>query len=141
MHISADKLKKLGRSRGLSLKELLNQSRVSKTAYYHLLSKDSVLPRSIGALAETLGVKASSFLTEESEEDAIHRIGRLTEAIAARHPSLDRDNVRHTLLLLEEEPLERLHRGLTRGRKREKALRDALATIKAKKQLMKKRKA
>jgi len=117
MRLSSDKLKELGRSRGLSLKELLDQSRVSKTAYYHLLAKDSVLPQSIGALAETLGVKASSFLIEENEEDAVRRIGRLTEAIAARHPSLDRDNVRHTLLLLEEEPLERLNRGLTRGRK------------------------
>ena len=141
MRLSADKLKELGRARGVSLKELLGQSGVSKTAYYHLLSKDSVLPRSIGALAETLGAKASSFLIEESEEDAIRRIGRLTEAIAARHPNLDQDNIRHTLLLLEEEPLDRLHRGLTRGRKREKALRDALATIKAKKQLRKKRKA
>jgi transcriptional regulator with XRE-family HTH domain len=117
VRLSSDKLKELGRARGVSLKELLDQSGVSKTAYYHLLSKDSVLPRSIGTLAETLGAKASSFLIEESEEDAIRRIGRLTEAIAARHPNLDRDNIRHTLLLLEEEPLDRLHRGLTRGRK------------------------
>ena len=117
MRLSADKLKEMGRTRGLSLKELLDQSGVSKTAYYHLLAKESVLPRSIETLSETLGVKPSSFLIEESEEDAIRRIGRLSEAISARHPSLDRDNVRHTLLLLEEEPLDRLRRGLTRGRK------------------------
>ncbi len=117
MRLSAEKLKELGRARGLSLKELLDQSGVSKTAYYHLLSKDSVLPRSIQALAETLGVKASSFLTEESEEERIRNIGLFTDAIVAHRPNLDRDDIRHTLLLLEEEPIERLRRALIRGRK------------------------
>jgi hypothetical protein len=32
------------------------------------------------------------------------------------HPQADPDNVRHTLILLELEPLERLRRSLMRGR-------------------------
>jgi hypothetical protein len=34
----------------------------------------------------------------------------------AAHPNADPDNVRHTLILLELPPLERLQRGLIRGR-------------------------
>ena len=38
------------------------------------------------------------------------------DKILAAHPSADRDNVRHTLILLEQPPLERLQRSLIRGR-------------------------
>lgn len=37
-------------------------------------------------------------------------------AVLAAHPEADPDNVRHTLILLELPPLERLRRSLTRGR-------------------------
>jgi hypothetical protein len=37
-------------------------------------------------------------------------------AVLARRPEADPDNVRHTLLLLEYPPLERLRKSLTRGR-------------------------
>ena len=37
-------------------------------------------------------------------------------AVLAVHPQADPDNVRHTLILLEQPPLERLRRSLTRGR-------------------------
>jgi hypothetical protein len=40
------------------------------------------------------------------------RIGK----VLAAHPEADRDNVRHTLILLEQPPLERLQRSLIRGR-------------------------
>jgi hypothetical protein len=36
--------------------------------------------------------------------------------IVKRHPGVDPDNIRHTLLLLDEEPIERLRRALQRGR-------------------------
>jgi len=117
MRLSNEKVKALSRARGLSQKDLLEQSGVSKTAFHHLLSKSSVLPRSIQALADTLGVKASSFLEEESEEDRIRKTARLTNALIAENPKLDRDDVRHTLLLLEEEPIDRLRRALIRGTK------------------------
>jgi hypothetical protein len=37
-------------------------------------------------------------------------------AVLAVRPEADPDNVRHTLILLEHPPLERLRRSLTRGR-------------------------
>ncbi|MBI4324952.1 MAG: hypothetical protein HY674_06775 [Chloroflexi bacterium] len=36
-------------------------------------------------------------------------------AVLAVRPEADPDNVRHTLILLEQPPLERLKRSLTRG--------------------------
>jgi hypothetical protein len=44
------------------------------------------------------------------------RISRQVEKVLALHPNADRDNVRHTLILLEQPPLERLQRSLIRGR-------------------------
>lgn len=38
------------------------------------------------------------------------------EKILAAHPTADPDNIRHTLILLEQPPLERLQRSLIRGR-------------------------
>jgi hypothetical protein len=40
------------------------------------------------------------------------RVGK----ILAAHPGADPDNIRHTLILLEQPPLERLQRSLIRGR-------------------------
>jgi hypothetical protein len=40
------------------------------------------------------------------------RVGK----VLAAHPHTDPDNVRHTLILLEQPPLERLQRSLIRGR-------------------------
>ena len=37
-------------------------------------------------------------------------------AVLAVRPDADPDNVRHTLILLEQPPLERLAKSLTRGR-------------------------
>ena len=37
-------------------------------------------------------------------------------AVLAVRPEADPDNVRHTLILLEQSPLERLRKSLTRGR-------------------------
>ena len=44
------------------------------------------------------------------------RLSARVEEVLAAHPSADRDNVRHTLILLEQPPLERLQRSLIRGR-------------------------
>jgi transcriptional regulator with XRE-family HTH domain len=118
MRLSEDNIKNLSRARNLSLNALLKRASVSKTAFYHLLHKESVLPRSIDALAETLGVRASALL-EENDRKSSRALRLLEEAdrIAGSDPSLDRDNVRHTLLLLEEKPIERLRRSLIRARK------------------------
>jgi AcrR family transcriptional regulator len=118
MRLSGENIKKLCGARRLSLNALLKRAGVSKTAFYHLIYKDSVLPRSIDALAATLGVRSSALLEEADRKS--RRALRLLEAadrIAGSDPSMDRDNVRHTLLLLEEKPIERLQRSLLRAQK------------------------
>jgi hypothetical protein len=44
------------------------------------------------------------------------RLMKSVRAVLAVRPEADADNVRHTLILLEQPPLERLRRSLTRGR-------------------------
>ena len=44
------------------------------------------------------------------------RLSARVEKILAAHPHADPDNIRHTLILLEQPPLERLQRSLIRGR-------------------------
>ncbi len=117
MRIDLNRLRKLAAKRGLSLTALLTKSGVSKTAFYHLVHKSSVLPASLRAIGETLSVRPGAFLTEENPDvTKIRRILNLADRIAAGDPKLDYDNVRLTLLLLEEKPIQRLRRSLTRGR-------------------------
>ena len=90
---------------------------MSRNALYSLARKDSVLPESVLRIARALGVQPSSLLEETvSPEQDIHRIMETVNRIAARHPGIDRDNVRHTLILLRERPITRLRRALRRGR-------------------------
>ncbi|MBM3293405.1 MAG: hypothetical protein FJY82_02650 [Candidatus Aminicenantes bacterium] len=118
MRIDLTRFRALARKRGLSLNALLAEAGVSKTAFYHLVHKSSVLPRSLDSLAERLAVRPSAFLTEKRPDvTKVRRVLRLTDRIVAGNPDLDRDNVRLTLLLLEEEPIRRLRRSLIRGRK------------------------
>jgi hypothetical protein len=44
------------------------------------------------------------------------RLCARVDKILAAHPSADRDDIRHTLILLEQPALERLQRSLIRGR-------------------------
>ena len=56
---------------------------------------------------------------DSRERKASRWAARLMEsvrAVLAVRPEADPDNVRHTLILLEQSPLERLRRSLTRGR-------------------------
>lgn len=118
MRISKKKLEDISRKQGLTLKDLLEKSFVSKTAYYNLIYRDRLLPGSVYALADALGVMPSDFLEElNPEEKKMYDIINTTDEIISENPDIDRENVRHTLLLLEEEPVERLKRGLIRGRK------------------------
>jgi transcriptional regulator with XRE-family HTH domain len=118
MRISRAKLKSLYESKRLHLKMLLSEAGVSKTAYYHLLYKDTLLPDTIHRIAQVLEVRPSAFLEEISPaEKKVKRILFLTDKILANGPLLDRENVRHTLILLDEKPIERLRRSLIRGRK------------------------
>ena len=118
MRISAGSLKALCRKRGLKLKDLLTQACVSRTAYYSLLRKESVLPRSLLSIAKALGTRPSAFLEEESpEEKKMKRLQKKLARILESNPGLDRENIWHTLRLLELPPIERLRRGLLRAQK------------------------
>ena len=44
------------------------------------------------------------------------RLMASVRAVLAERPEADPDNVRHTLILLQHPPLERLQKSLTRGR-------------------------
>ena len=91
---------------------------MSKNAYYSLARKETVLPNSIIAIAGRLGVKPSSFTDEASlEADKFTSLLEELERVLSRHKQADRENVRHTLLLLQEKPIERLRRALTRGQR------------------------
>jgi transcriptional regulator with XRE-family HTH domain len=117
MRISRERLKKLCAKKNLTLSQLLKKSGVSKNAYYSLARKDTVLPKSVLAIADHLGVKPSAFLEERPEKNRWKNLLEELEWISARNHHADRDNIRHTLLLLEEPPIERLRRALTRGQK------------------------
>ena len=118
MKVSSEKLKRLCHKSGLSLNQLLQEAGVSKNAYYSLARKETVLPNSITAIARRLGVKPSSFMDETSPgADRVNSLIEELEAVLNRHKQADRDNVRHTLLLLQEKPIERLRRSLARGQR------------------------
>jgi len=117
VRLQGSKIKQLCRENGIRLADLLSRAGVSKTAYYHLCYKPSVLPNSIHALADELGCKPSEILEEISpQEKLIQTVAEKTDEIMAGDPALNRENVRHTLLLLAEKPIERLRRALIRGR-------------------------
>ncbi len=52
----------------------------------------------------------------KAEVEKMKRLLSETNRIMRENPELDRDNVRHTLILLSEKPEERLERSLRRGR-------------------------
>jgi len=118
MYLSKIKLAKLCKKNGLLLKDLLAKAGVSKTAFYNLLYKETLLPKSIHSLASILDVKPSDLIEETPlEELNALNIAKSTNEIILRYPELDIDTIRHTILLLQEKPIERLRRGLLRGRK------------------------
>jgi len=54
------------------------------------------------------------------------RLMKSVRAVLAVRPEADPDNVRHTLILLEQSPLERLRRSLNRGRALAQQLRNCV---------------
>ena len=55
-------------------------------------------------------------LRERKVAQWAERLMESVRAVLAERPEADPDNVRHTLILLEQPPLERLRKSLTRGR-------------------------
>lgn len=101
----------------MRLGDVLKQAGVSRTAYYSLVRKTSVLPKSILRLASRLDVNPAALL--ENDAGKIKHIRELqakAELIASKYPECDRDVIFRTLLNLEKPPVERLRRALLRAR-------------------------
>jgi transcriptional regulator with XRE-family HTH domain len=116
MKLSLSKVRDLTRQRSLSLTRLLEQSGVSRTAFYSLARRESVLPKTVRELARTLRVSPLEILEAPTEQDGPSTRVDRARRIAALAPSADFRNIWHTLALLELTPVERLERSLLRGR-------------------------
>ena len=62
MRLSKRELSGLCREKSLTVSRLLEQAGVSRNAFYSLLRKGDILPKSVTALARTLGVSPSAIL-------------------------------------------------------------------------------
>lgn len=114
--MNAERIRMWGGARGEGLGQLLRKARVSRTAYYSLARKDNVLPGSIRRIAKTLGVSPGEILVdEESLKAEARQLAERAVEIAARSRGVSPENVRHTLILLRRDPIERLRGALTRA--------------------------
>ena len=120
MRLDISRVRRLARAQSKSLSGLLRQARVSRTAFYSLARRPSVLPSTVHALALELGVRATDLLDETVGPPDVRSAKRLRSArsICAAEPAASFENVWHTLLLLDMTPLERLNRSLLRGHTR-----------------------
>jgi len=117
MKISMDKVEYECRRRDLNIGEMLREAGVSRNAFYSLARKDYVVPSSLILIAERLHISVSALLEEtDTPTERMKSLATESERISKRNPGVDRDNIRHTLLLLNEKPVERLRRALRRGR-------------------------
>lgn len=117
MKLSADRIKALCARRGMTLSEMLDQADVSRTAYYSLVRRESVLPGSVRAIADRLGINPSKILIDTGlREQRAQALLRIAKKVIHKNPGASFENVWHTLMLLEETPIERLRRSLLRGR-------------------------
>jgi len=118
VQLSSEKLKKQCGQRQMRLSDVLKQAGVSRTAYYSLVRKDSVLPKSILRIARHLDVNPSALLDNgEAKVRHLRDLQNQAVALAKRYPNCDRDVMFRTLLNLELPPIERLRRALIRARK------------------------
>lgn len=117
MKLDEEAIRRRCEARGLALSRVLRQAGISRTAYYSLLRRPSVLPKTVLKLASALDAPASEFLDDSTAEQ--RRARRRVDAakrIAGETSGASFENVWHTLALLDEPPSERLKRALRRGR-------------------------
>lgn len=118
MQLSGVKVKQRCAQRRLRLTDVLRQAGVSRTAYYSLTRKESVLPKSILRIARHLGVNPVELLEDGAARIAhIRRLQAEAGALAKWYPDCDRDVMFRTLLNLEQPPIKRLRRALIRARR------------------------
>jgi hypothetical protein len=117
MQLSSAKFKKRCAQRRISLGDVLKQAGVSRTAYYSLIRKESVLPKSILRMASHLDINPVALLdNEDARIKKIRGLQAKANVISLKYPECDRDVIFRTLLNLEKSPVERLRRALIRGR-------------------------
>jgi len=117
MKLDDDAIRRRCAARGVALSRVLCEAGVSRTAYYSLRRRDSVLPKTVLRLAAALDASASELLDEtSSEEKRARRRVNAAKRIAGESHGTSFENVWHTLALLDEPPSERLNRALRRGR-------------------------
>jgi len=117
MKLSMDKVECECRRRHLNIGEMLREAGVSRNAFYSLARKDYIVPASLIRIAEHLDISVSALLEEtDTPTERMKSVIAESERISKRYPGIDRDTIRHTLLLLSEKPVERLRRALRRGR-------------------------
>jgi len=118
MKVAEDRLKNICAERGITISELLAEAGVSRNAFYTLARKKNILPRSISAIAATLRIPASELVeTEPSPVERAQELYAEVDRITDKHRGADPDNVRHTLQLLTEKPVDRLRKALTRAQR------------------------
>lgn len=114
--MSLERIRDACRARGQTLTRALACAAVSRNAFYTLARRESVLPRSLCAVAAVLGVSPAALLTDNTpREERMKRLLTEVDGIVRRHPGADRDNIRHALLALQRSPLERLQTALSRA--------------------------
>lgn len=117
MKLSLNKVDSLCKERNIRIGEMLRDAGVSRNAFYTLARKKNVVPRSLIRVADHLGVAVSDLLIEVvTPRERMKALIAEMDKITKRYRGADRDNIRHTLLLLDERPIERLRRALQRGR-------------------------
>jgi len=118
MQLNPERIRALASERGYSVAGLLRAAGVSRTAFYSLARRPSVVPASVRVIARTLGVPVPDLLREGEAASADRTAARLAEArrICRRNRAIAFDDVWHALVLLDLPPVERLNRSLIRGR-------------------------
>ena len=116
MRLNTESIRQKCRERGEGLGGLLAKAGVSRTAYYSLARKDNILPASIRRIAKALGVCPGDVLVDEQKlADEMRKLAERAAQIAAQRKGASAENVRHALILLRHDPLERLRRALIRA--------------------------
>ena len=117
MRVSIERLRTVCRERGNTVTEALARAGVSRNAFYSLARRDTILPRTLRALGASLGVEPEALLTRDDRPaEAMKALLAEVDAIVRRNPGVDRENVRHALLLLRRKPIDRLRLALARAR-------------------------
>jgi transcriptional regulator with XRE-family HTH domain len=118
MRVAHERIRQLASELGLSLSTLLKQAGISRTAYYSLARRPTVLPKTIHALAEALDVPIAEILEEPARALSVKVLRRLeaARAICSADSAASFENIWHSLCLMDLSPIDRLNRSLIRGR-------------------------